>query len=242
MKNMYTPQKWAFLFCCFLSLFSFTGFAQVGIGTTDPKTTLDVNGSLSLRQRAAQLTLGSGNNNNINLGASPYSFYRIAGGGSTFSITGIIPVAGADGQIVILQNTTNRDMTIVHDNISTAANRIYVPGEKNLLVRGRYSTITLQYSLSLQRWVLMDKMNHIETWYHGPVTVNSGYNTYTAIIPEATNGSSASVNFVGNINNADAADLYIEFIETRAGQVVFRIYNDDNNVTGVTFAITINKI
>lgn len=36
MKNTYTPQRWALLFCCLLSLFSFNGFAQVGIGTTNP--------------------------------------------------------------------------------------------------------------------------------------------------------------------------------------------------------------
>ena len=242
MKNIYAPQLRAFAFIFILTLLVSNAFAQVGIGTTDPKTTLDVNGALSIRQRATQLTLGNGNNNNINLGATPYSFYRIAGPTAAFNITGIIPVGGSDGQIVILQNTTTQDMTIVNNNTSTVANRIYVPGEKNLLIRGRYSTITLQYSLSLQRWVLMDKMNHIETWYYGPVTVNSGYNTYAASIPQATIGSSASVNFVGNINASDAVDLYIEFIETRAGEVVFRIYNDDNSVSNVTFAITINKI
>ena len=36
MKNSYTPQRLAFVFCCLLSLFSFNVFAQVGIGTTNP--------------------------------------------------------------------------------------------------------------------------------------------------------------------------------------------------------------
>ncbi|SRX75385.1 proprotein convertase P-domain-containing protein [Aequorivita antarctica] len=42
MKNMYTPQRWAFLFCFLFFLFSFNGFAQVGIGTLTPESTLDV--------------------------------------------------------------------------------------------------------------------------------------------------------------------------------------------------------
>lgn len=44
MKNMYTPQRWVFLFFCLFSLFSFVGFAQVGIGTTnpDPNALLDL--------------------------------------------------------------------------------------------------------------------------------------------------------------------------------------------------------
>jgi len=36
MKNTYTPQRWALLFCCLLSLLTFNGFSQVGIGTTNP--------------------------------------------------------------------------------------------------------------------------------------------------------------------------------------------------------------
>jgi hypothetical protein len=38
MKNMYAPQRLAFTFCCLLSLFSFNGFAQVGIGTSNPNS------------------------------------------------------------------------------------------------------------------------------------------------------------------------------------------------------------
>lgn len=42
MKNMYVHQRLAFAFCFFLSLFSFNAFAQVGIGTLTPESTLDV--------------------------------------------------------------------------------------------------------------------------------------------------------------------------------------------------------
>lgn len=43
LKTTTSPVK-AFAFCCLLSLFSFNVFAQVGIGTSDPKSTLDVRG------------------------------------------------------------------------------------------------------------------------------------------------------------------------------------------------------
>ena len=240
MKTIYSPKTYilSFLFCILLS---FTTVAQVGIGTTDPKTTLDVDGALSLREGTA-LSLANGTNDGFSLGSPVYSMYRIIGPTSDFNITGIVPVTSADGQIVVLQNTTSEDMTIIHDGAATASNGIYISGEKDLFLTGRYTTISLQYNSSLSRWILKDKLNHIETWYHGPVTIDPGYNTYTAIIPDATTGSSASVNFAGTINSSDAEDLIIEYIETQAGQVIFRIYNDDAAVTNVTFALTLNKI
>lgn len=50
MKNMYTSQKRAFIFCFFLSLLAFNGFAQVGIGTTNPNSNalLEINASTNV--------------------------------------------------------------------------------------------------------------------------------------------------------------------------------------------------
>lgn len=44
MKYFYTPLTILFIFC-----FSNIAFGQVGIGTTDPKSMLDINGTLSLK-------------------------------------------------------------------------------------------------------------------------------------------------------------------------------------------------
>ncbi len=230
------------LLCC--SLYTILpAIAQVGINTTTPKTTLDINGGISLREGPA-LVLSNGANSNISLGTTPYSFYRITGPTAAFSISGIVPVIGADGQIVILQNTTSQSMTITNNSTSVAANRIYVSGDKDLLLRGIYTTVTLQYSASLSKWVLLDKMNHIETWYLTSATIAaSSATTFTATIPNLSALSSASVNFVGTINTTAAASLYIQYVEAQSGQVVFRINNTATSaVNNVTFAITVNKI
>ncbi len=241
MKRFTSHRFKSFTSMMLLILLNFTLYAQVGIGTTDPKTALDVNGALSLREGSA-LSLANGTNDGISLGSPVYSIYRIITPTNDFNITGIVPVASANGQIVVLQNTTSEDMTIIHDGAATAANGIYISGEKDVILTGRYTTVSLQYSSSLSRWIFKDKLNHIETRYHGPVTINPGYNTYTALVTDATVGSSASVNFAGTIDSADAADLIIEYIEVQAGQVIFRIYNDDAAVTNVTFALTLNKL
>src|SRR5574338_1052645 len=97
-----------------LALLIFTPLAlqaqNVGLGTNDPKSKLDVAGGLSLREGAA-LTLINGNNDNIVLSGG-YSFYRITGPTAAFSLSGIVPTTGADGQVLTLVNTTTQIMTI----------------------------------------------------------------------------------------------------------------------------------
>jgi len=133
----------------------FSGISQVGINTTDPTTTLDVNGALSLRAGSA-LTLSNNNNTNINLGITPSSYYRINGPTSDFNINSIIPESLADGQIIILENNTTHTMTLIHRSGGTAANRINCPGERDISLSGRYATATLLYNSADLKWSVIN--------------------------------------------------------------------------------------
>ena len=133
--------------CMFLS-------AQVGIGTTDPKSQLDVNGGLSLREGAA-MTVSNGINTDILLGTNPSSTYRITGATAAFSVTGMEPPAGSDGLIVTLINTTAVPMTLLNDLGTSVTNGIKCPGLKNLVLTGSYATITVQYNATEQRWIVL---------------------------------------------------------------------------------------
>lgn len=145
-----------FLTTCFIAiLFCFSSYAQVGIGNTNPTTQLDIDGAISLREGGV-LTLVNGNNNNVNLGATPYSFYRITGPTAAFNIRTIIPSTNADGQIVILENTTNNTMTLRHNNGGSSARRMYCPGGENLILVSQYATVTLMYNASQSRWIATD--------------------------------------------------------------------------------------
>lgn len=140
-----------------LFMFSTAVFAQVGInmGATSPTTTMDLNGALSLRESPSSLILTNAANQNIDLGTTPYSQYRVEGPTSSFSINQISRVGTlADGQIVRLINNTDQVMTLVHSNFNDGL-RITCPGEINLLLPGKYSSVTLQYSKFLERWTVL---------------------------------------------------------------------------------------
>ena len=153
---------------------------NVGITTNDPKTSLDVNGALSLREGAASV-IANGINNNVSLGTTPSSFYRITLPTAAFSLTGLIPVTGANGQIVTLENLTTQNFTISHEDASsTAANRIYCPGATNLILYGINSSITLSYNSTLQRWVVIGNVSNTNA---KPGTIIN-----TVMLPPTTTG------------------------------------------------------
>ncbi|WP_310992308.1 hypothetical protein [Aequorivita marina] len=216
--------------------------AQVGVETDDPTTTIDVNAALSLRE-GTPLPLTNGNNNAINLGSNPYSFYRIIGPTSSFSIGGILPVDVPDGQIVTLQNTTNQVMSIIHLSPGAAGpNRITVPGVKDFIVRGKYASVTFQYTKNNNKWSLLNKLNHAETWYYPPSTLYSNTSTtFTGGLPHVTKYSGFSINVTGpSIGDMDE-DLTIEYKEARSGQLIFRVKNNAKFTSYyyVQFAITL---
>lgn len=216
---------------------------NVGIGANNPRTSLDVNGGLSLREGTA-LALVDGANNDIALDAVPHSFYRITGPTTDFTITGIIPAPTADGQLVTLQNTTSQIMTIGNNGTtSSAINRINVPGNKDLLVRGQNAVVTLQYNTTLNRWIVQNEVNHIETYYALLGSISFGSNSFTVAIPGVTGASTASINFVGPVPNSVSNNLLIEYIETKPGNVKFRIFSTSfGTITGGQVAIAVNKI
>src|SRR4051812_42911793 len=98
-----------------LVLFLDVSSQNVGIGTNDPKSKLDINGGISLREGPA-LALqnggaSGGTNDNVVLPdmaiGGKAGFYRITGPTAAFSLFGLVPTTGADGQMVTLVNTTS---------------------------------------------------------------------------------------------------------------------------------------
>ncbi|QAA81277.1 hypothetical protein EI546_05845 [Aequorivita sp. H23M31] len=122
-------------------------WGQVGINTEDPQTMLDINGNISLK--AGFLTLVDGENNIV---AADLSLYNISGPTTDFSINGIHPLTEVDGQIITLVNTTPHKMKIVH-NSAGGPSGILCTSNGNLILKGIYNSVTLQYIKSIQRWI-----------------------------------------------------------------------------------------
>ena len=245
MNNFTTYIRILFIVSVF-SLIGINSVAQVGIETENPKNFLDVNGAISLRESELILTEGI-YNVDIKLADFPYSLYRITGPTSIFGISGVIPITGADGQILILQNTTNAIMLITHENtFSNAENRILVAEEKDFYVRGKDASITLQYSASQNRWILLNKLNNAETWYtDGFVGLRRNRKTTVTITdPDIKSTSSISINLVNNHGLSDTRkfNLIVEYIEAQDGQFIFRVNNKNTspNWIYVQYAFTIN--
>jgi exopolysaccharide biosynthesis protein len=121
---------------------------KVGIGTTAPNATTDIDGDMALR--AGSLVAVNGSNNDVSIGAR--SLVRITGPNLAFAITGI--AGGQDGKIVILFNTTAQNMTIANESAnSLAANRILTMSGADETTVGT-GNITLIYDSTAQRWIV----------------------------------------------------------------------------------------
>ena len=226
-----TPLLYLLLICSFS-----TTLAQVGIGNIDPKTQLDVNGALSLRA-GSDLVLNNGTNNNINLGATPYSYYRVTGPTSSFNIRGIIPSTGADGQLMTLQNSSGQQMTIQHDSGGVAENRILCPNSRNLVLSSGIATVTLSYSASDSRWIVLSysetTSNMDSTSLAADVSITSTYPTYSDI-------TGVAVTFTAKSSSVMVMLTASGFGFIGSQSIVYLRVN--NSTTGTSLGGTMNKI
>ena len=201
--------------------------AQVGFGTDNPTTMLDINGALSLRQAEDALQLINpvdGVYNDIPLSSPPYSFYRIEGPTANFSLQSLQFITGGVGHLMFLQNGTEHDMTILHYQNPANPRQFYISSTRNVTFPGRYATFILQYSSENKWWLPggLDPGGNIEITGNIPAEDSE---TFTHEVPGLTTESNFSVTIAGSAPATARDHLTIEYKGINLGNIIFRVKN-----------------
>ena len=125
-------------------------FSQnIGFGTNQPQTIIDINGDLALRSTA--LVLANGTLNAVNV-AAKFSSFRITGPTAAFTIAGLTP--GTEGKLVTFFNRSGHAMTVANEAATANANARIVTGTDASLSIPSNASIQFQYDNTISRWVV----------------------------------------------------------------------------------------
>jgi len=122
---------------------------NIGFGTNQPQTIIDINGDLALR--STSLVLANGTLNTVNV-APKFSNFRVTGPSAAFVIAGL--TAGSEGRLVTLFNRSGQTMTVAHEAASASANARIITGTDASLTIPNNASIQFQYDNTISRWVV----------------------------------------------------------------------------------------
>lgn len=121
--------------------------SRLGVGSTSPNTSVDVNGDFALRASS----IGALANGNVTVNPGNKSFIRVTANAGGTTIAGLS--GGSDGKILVIYNTAN-NLSI--GNLNAAAggsDQIRTMSGGNIVTTGE-GTITLIYDQSLGNWLV----------------------------------------------------------------------------------------
>jgi hypothetical protein len=123
---------------------------KVGVRTTTPTATLDLDGEYATRHKNKALVNGL----NSDIALSDTSWLRITGPVGAFSVGGF--TGGVDGRRLTIFNTVAFQMTIVNnDGLSAATNRITTLTGGDVVLRAGTSSASFIYEDVSDTWVLV---------------------------------------------------------------------------------------
>jgi hypothetical protein len=130
---------------------------KVGINTTSPQATLDINGDIIIR--SMPLVVSDGVNISVDVNTDRFSNYKVQGPTADFVIAGL--VAGADGRMITLNNRSGFLMQLSNEDAAAQPIEQIITGTGATLDINAGGMVTLQYDGDLQKWVVQSKNNII---------------------------------------------------------------------------------
>lgn len=130
---------------------------KVGINTTAPQATLDINGDIIIR--SMPLYVSDGVNLSVDINTDRFSNYKVQGPTADFIIAGLM--AGADGRMITLNNRSGFLMQLSNEDPAAQPIEQIVTGTGGTIDINAGGMVTLQYDGDLQKWVVQSKNNII---------------------------------------------------------------------------------
>lgn len=161
---------------------------NVGIGNTNPRARLDINGDIAVR--STDITISTTYNYALDVNTVKQACYKLKNSAvpvGNFILAGI--ASGADGRVITLLNRSGSGMEIYNDEAAaSAANRILTGTGSNLAVYNN-GTVTLQYDAAQSRWVITGMHNNSLNYFGG----GSGTSSWDVIGTDIKNNNTGNV-------------------------------------------------
>ncbi|MFM9911613.1 MAG: hypothetical protein ACKVOW_19995, partial [Chitinophagaceae bacterium] len=126
-------------------------FSQsVGINTTTPAATLDVNGDVVFR--TGTLAVANGITLALDVNITKFSYYRVEGPTADFTIAGI--TEGVDGRLLTLFNRSGFTMQLNNEDPSAGLTDQIVTGTNANITISNRGIINLQYDGNEGKWIV----------------------------------------------------------------------------------------
>ncbi len=123
---------------------------SVGINTTTPAATLDVNGDVVFR--TGTLAVADGITVALDVNISKFSYYRVEGPTADFTIAGI--TEGVDGRLLTLFNRSGFTMQLNNEDPSAGLTDRIVTGTNASITITNKGIINLQYDGNEGKWIV----------------------------------------------------------------------------------------
>ena len=144
----------------------FSSAQNIGIGNTAPLTKLDINGDIAFR--SADITITTVYNYALDVNTVKQAYYKLKSPIlpiGNFILAGI--TAGTDGRMITLTNYSGVSMEIYNEDLSANANDRIKTGIGTTLAVFANGSVTLQYDVPEQRWLVKGGHNNSLSYFGG---------------------------------------------------------------------------